>query len=386
MDGTLKGSFDKPESLVVVGSLQPLNAMVTTPYLEKPFSSITGQINFTGNGANADLKAALEAGDIHLTGEMQNWINSSLSFKVESNNLDLDKAIPKSYQAADKAIPAVQEMQLAMKGELRCANFKLFGIKLTNLNSSFQLDDGLFKLNALSAEGYGGNINLKGNVQLTDQLPKYNMNARIRNVSIGDYLTDETSLKQVVTGKLNADVQFSAFGTEEIEIKKSLTANGKATLTNGRIKDLVTLDKLSEYSGLELYKNLQFLTVNTDFDIKEGLITIGRFELTGQALDMKLTGSLGLDYSLKLGLENRFSKSYTDGLAGTKRTTKVVKDNKGDGHLAVHIDGIVDDPSFLLDAELMGKMLGKGSNPIPDAGKTRPESEVTPTNPEGWFK
>ncbi len=352
-DAHLTGSLSDPANLHLNGSIAPDNATLYTPYLGKPFTGISGEIKLYDGSLTAGLVAKLGDGNLTLSGSMTGWASPMLDVKVTGDTMDLDKALEKAPKSGKTASTSATSPSIKCNIELqRC---KLFGIQAEDVHFASDYANSVLQIRRLTAGGYGGSMVLSGRVDLGGAIPSYTMKVDLSGIDINKYLSDETDVKDCVLGRLSAHINLTAKGTDAATVKKSLTANGTATLGSGRIKGLPPLVKLAEWSGLGVYRDLPVDSIKVGFRIADGKIAIKDGQQTGRDVDIKLAGAIGLDLVLDLKTQNIFSLQFSQNIFGTNKPTKMVRDTKGRGILAIFATGASKDPDFRLDPKTMGQ-------------------------------
>jgi len=392
IDARMAGSIYDTANLRLSGSLSPDNVILYTPYLGAPFTGISGEIKLYDSSLTAGLVAKLGDGNLTLSGSMTGWANPALDVKVTGDAVDLDKALEK----VPKGIKSAQTAQKSpsIKCDIALQRCKLFGIQTENVQFTSDYANSVLQIRQLTVGGYGGSMVLSGQVDLSGQIPSYTVMVDLSNIDINKYLSDETDVKDCVLGRLDAHCMLTANGTDAPGVKKTLAANGTASLKSGHIKELAPLIKLAEWSGLAIYRDLPVESVKVDFSISDGKITLKDVQETSRDIDMRLAGTIGLDLVLDLKVQNNFSLQYSQNTFGTNKPTKMVRDIKGRGVLAFFATGGSKDPDFRLDPKAMGQEVinadtGNVGQAIKDGQKSPPSKPQSPENdgilPRKWF-
>jgi uncharacterized protein involved in outer membrane biogenesis len=90
------------------------------------------------------------------------------------------------------------------------------------------LDDLQFKMNR-------GIHNGSASLDFSGTQPRYTLNSKLKNVDSNEFLSQNTSLKNLIYGPLSLDLDVSASGSGLDEFLKQMKGKGNLSLTNGRI-------------------------------------------------------------------------------------------------------------------------------------------------------
>src|SRR5262249_40951480 len=115
--------------------------------------------------------------------------------------------------------------------------------KVRMRNKLLDLDDLQFKMNHGIHTG-------RASLDFTGARPRYTLNSKLKNVDSNEFLSQNTSLKNLLYGPLSLDLDVSAGGSEFNEFLKEMKGKGNLSLVNGRITSFDLMEKIAMFSKL----------------------------------------------------------------------------------------------------------------------------------------
>jgi uncharacterized protein involved in outer membrane biogenesis len=196
--------------------------------------------------------------------------------------------------------------------------------------------------------------------------PRYSFVSKLRDVDANEFLSQNSSLKNVVYGKFSSDLDIKGEGTGFDEIAKQLKGGGKVTLVNGRITSFNLKEQiamLGKLTGLETgTAGTEFEDLISDFTISNGRVSTSALHMRLQGTALRATGSLGLDksadYQISVELPSSVSKKYT----GSNQLLNMASatffaNEKGNIVLPLRMTGMITSPRFALDTKIVQENL-----------------------------
>ncbi len=188
---------------------------------------------------------------------------------------------------------------------------------------------------------------------------KFTTDFTASQIEANDFLSRFTSFEDHLFGKLNLTASFSGTGNELGDIRKSLFASGKATITDGKLLNWELLNKLGSYLKVKTFKEEQIRTLRNSFRIDKGRVWFDDFSAATKSGDFELTGSLGLDGSLDYQLTAVLSPELSSSFAALGDLSDYLKNDQGRVVLDINVKGSAKSPEFYLDPSRAEEKLKK---------------------------
>ncbi|MBN2861898.1 MAG: hypothetical protein JXN62_01975, partial [Bacteroidales bacterium] len=124
-------------------------------------------------------------------------------------------------------------------------------------------------------------------------------------------------------------------------VKKSITAEGKYTLSNGALVDFEPIKALSAFISLSELSNISFEELKNDFFIRNNNVYIPQMEVKSSAADLSINGKHDFDnnyeYHIKILLSEMLSKKFRKPKTNTTEFGAVKDDGLGRTSLLLKI-------------------------------------------------
>ena len=128
--------------------------------------------------------------------------------------------------------------------------------------------------------------------------PRYTFNSKLRDVDANEFLTQNSSLKNLFYGKLSSDIDLQGSGSGFDEISKQLKGGGKVTVTKGKITSFNLSEQvalLGKMTGLNVGQGgTEFEDLVSEMTIADGRVTTNAMHFRASGMALKVRGSLGL--------------------------------------------------------------------------------------------
>ncbi len=195
-----------------------------------------------------------------------------------------------------------------------------------------------------------------------------------------DFLKAE-NLAGTLSGSLSVLLPMDAFLKPEI---KSLTAEGKYTVTNGALINFDPVKRLSSYIKLSELENISFETLKNDFFIRNNFLYIPQMDVKSSAVELSVNGKHSFDndyvYHVKMLLSEILSKKFRKGRSFQSEFGPVEDDGLGRTSLLLKIESKGEDVKVGYDVKA-------AVSEIKNNIKEEKKSLKTILNEEyGWFK
>ncbi len=202
--------------------------------------------------------------------------------------------------------------KLVLKGNMKVGKMKVHGGNFSNLALDVAGRNGIFTLNSLGMDLYEGNIAGTGKLNVQKNTPVTALDVTMQNVQIGPLLKDFAQ-KDIIEGRLKAEVNVNMQGDSADLIKQSLNGKGDLLFRDGALigLDLAQLVRTIK-QGFTLEQQgerpkTDFAELHAPFTITNGLVdtsgttlqspfiranVTGTANLASEALDMKIKPTL----------------------------------------------------------------------------------------------
>ncbi len=321
-----------------------------------PFENLTGKVFFDGQKIKiGKVKGTLGGDAFEIKGQWEGFTSPSVKFEVESDGIDLDAALPDEDERASMAgrgelPPGLPGDDLRLGGHVRFKECTLFGVKATKLESEFNYSNKMLNLTKLNFKAYEGEVRSEATIYL-ERTPRYTFNVTARDVRLGVYLTDNELLEDALTGKVSADVVFTAEGTDPATVKRTFGGKGILEYEKGKVTNVKVLEELAKWSGVAYFDPLQVSSLDTMVNAGAGVLSTDDFTLKNPNLEARVTGIVNLTSDLNLRAAVTFEKRATDALIAGGEVVSIVRGPDDRGHLNFIIEGTWAEPSFRLDMD-----------------------------------
>lgn len=384
------------------GQAELNNAQVKTVILKVPMDVRTVQLKFTGTSASIGALAASLAGS-NLDGRLQvsDFSAPLLTFALHVDKLDLAKldqiinmAEAPAKNAANKEAPwlpagAAARLSLLEQGvvlaapaatpagdplaalDIRDSSVAIDQVVydqllLKQVSSRVRMRNKLLELQDLKFQMNQGTHLGAASFDFNGAKPRYTFTSKLKDVDANEFLSQNSSLKNVFYGRFSSDMDLKGEGSGFDEIVKQLKGGGKLTLVKGRITSFNLTEQLAllgKLTGLEFGKagtDIEDLVSN--FTIQDGRVSTTAMHVRLPGLAVRATGTFGLDktadYQLLAELPAATSKKYEDAsqLANLAAAT-FFKNENGNIVLPLRMTGIITNPRFALDTKVVQENL-----------------------------
>ena len=383
---------DKP-----VLSLQGQSALsgskVQTALLKAPMEVHHLQLQFTGQSASIPSLSASFAGS-KLGGKLQinNFEAPTLQFALNADRLDLSKleqmintgegaapAKPVSVPAAKtpdsgppgakttpskpKPAPAVQDPlgRLTVRDSSVAVDTVSYdNLRLTKVSSKIQMKNRVVQLQDLKFNMNQGTHSGSASFDLNGAQPRYTFNSKLRDVDANEFLTQNTSLKNLLYGKLSSDIDLQGTGSGFDEISKQLKGGGKITVAKGAITSFNISEQvalLGKLTGINVGQGgTEFEDLVSELTIADGRVTTNAMHFRASGMALKVRGSLGLDrsadYQISAEVPAALSKKNPNQFLNLANAT-FFQNESGNVVIPLRMTGDIARPRLSLDMQMV---------------------------------
>jgi AsmA protein len=336
----------------------------------KALSSVALKLNLKGTPQDVSISnGVLDLDDSKLTFAVsaKEFSKPDVKFDLNLDKIDMDRYLPPSSekkpgQAEKKAAAPASEKKktdysplrkLVLEGTIRAGEIRAHGAKIQDLNMKITGKNGLFLLDPLALKLYEGDMTSKGAFDVREDIPKSNMELRIKQVQVGPLVRDLMK-KDVIEGAVKADMDIRMEGDDPDRIKRTLNGKGDLLFNDGAI---VGIDLAGMVRNVEATFGLaekgaekprtDFSELHAPFTITNGLVHTPQTSMNSPLLRVLVAGDAHL---VKESLDFRVEPKVVTTIKGqgdTKQRSGIM--------VPVLISGTFSEPKFRPDLEGMLK-------------------------------
>ncbi|MGB7061613.1 MAG: AsmA family protein [Candidatus Zixiibacteriota bacterium] len=358
------GKIKQSEKMSFSGRVDLKKVEVATPALGVPVRNLDGTISFKESDVDIPgLSLSMGKSSLSLKGKAYGAIpyllspergKPLLSFNLDSPFLDLDEILPVSKEDEKKGEAAAKGSiplpDINASGQVSIQKLIFRKVELTNVSSKVNLVDGVLTFDNAAAKVYSGSVNGKvtSDLRNMDQT-EFDMDLNASQIEANDFLSRFTGFDDHLFGKLNLEATFSGKGNRLEDIRRTLSANGRANFAEGKLIGWALLDSLASFLQIKGLKEQQIRTLKNSFRIADARVWFDDLSVSTKDGDFSLVGSLGLDGSLDYALTAVLSSELSLRFDALGDISDYLKNEQGRAVLDLKIGGTAKKPKFSLD-------------------------------------
>ena len=396
LDVHAQGPIKNSAAMNFSGNGQISNASLKPPELTQPLNVKNAALQFTQNSMSINNLAA-SIGGTNATGSatIRNFQAPQVQFTLAADKLSVTELqqimgtapaqqpqqkkaslsiIPTAWGAPAKQPSIITRMTGG--GDVTIGTVLYDQLVLQNLRSHVTLNNGIIRLNPLTASLYGGQENGSIEVDMRQPQTMYNVNMRLQGVDSNKLLSSMSNVKDTLYGLLAANTQASfASVPSGNDIARTLNGHLSLNLHDGK---LAKVDLLQQLSAIGKFQSMgrtaeNFTKLNQlsgDFDIRNGVATTNNLKALIDGGTVAATGAVNLvDQGVNMQVTAVLSKSYSQqvggtGIGGIMQTALANKN--GELVIPVTVSGTFQDLHFAPDVSKLAQM--KMQNLLPSFG------------------
>jgi len=357
------GPLNSRSPLSFAGNGALRNASIRLPSLTKPLEIASTDFRFEANSAVLSGIAA-KLGTSNISGDcrISNFSRPVVDFNLASDRISIDevRALFKDdpNQAGDS--PA----RMTASGSLKAATVQVAELTLTQLTATANYRDGHLVLNPLSASLYGGRHSGSMDIDMRPAKPIYSINSHLERIESGSLLAAVTSLKGIVSGPMNSNLNLNFSPGDPIDLARSLNGKINLNFAQGRIASFSLINELgrvAKFLGFDSGENFtQFTSLTGDLDLKNGQASTQNLKLDLANLTASITGNMNLaDQTLDLKLVSLLDKRFSEQVGGNRIggfMTAALANSSGNLMIPASIKGTFAKPLIAPDPAAIAKL------------------------------
>ena len=362
------------------------NATLKMPSLTKPLQIKNSDIRFSQNSASLQ-NVAVSLGQTNAGGTitLKNFAAPQVQFALNADKVNVAelqqdfaatpaqpakrasnfwRLVPEA-NAQTKAGPSMLT-KMTGGGTVAIGMIQYDDLVLNNVHSNVTLDQGLIKMNPVTADLYNGKENGSITIDMRPAQPVYTVNLKTDKVDANKLISSVSDVKQTIYGLLASNVNASFSASSATSIARSLNGNMAINLTNGRLMNLDLLHELASvgkfmgnsFGAPKNFTDLVQLTGN--FDVKNGLAQTNNLKAVIDGGTLAAAGLVNLaDQSLNLHVTAVLNKAISQQVGGTQVggfMNTALANNQGELVLPVIVTGTFQHPQVAPDVQQIAKM------------------------------
>lgn len=343
----------------------------------KAKSTLNGKGHISQNDIDIIMDINLEDEQVHTEADIKSYMQSpNATLNINSKSLNIDKLLavvsglptkPEKSKVTESKTNKSKEIiadslpkGLIANGTVKVDKAVYRKITTNDFALKFNLSKGILTVQELSARAYSGKVDSNLTVDLNQPGLSYNGSLGLQSVQAGD-LSSAIIQKTagMLTGSLQAAMNFTGAGTSWDELKNVLKADGSYTITDGGIKGTPVSSSISTLLGLQELNNISYKNISGTVKIVDGGKVKIKSSLQGDNLNAETEGIIGLDGSLNLPLTLHLSPAMSEKLKSRAAFTKYLADDQGGSTLNLKLTGNLTHPKPTLDTKGVQQQLEK---------------------------
>jgi AsmA protein len=262
---------------------------------------------------------------INFNARLAEFSRPDISFEADLDRINIDRYLPpKTDKKSAAAGGAGQEGQtmpgapkpggtsdkkksdytslrrLVLDGKVKAGEVTVSKAKLSNILMTLRGKDGVLRVEPLQIDLYGGNLDLNGNLNVSQNVPRSTVRLQLKNVQAGPLLKDQGQ-KDFLEGTTDADGNLSFSGDDAETVKRTLNGNGDLRFSNGAIKgiDLVAMIQnvraaFGKGQAMPAGSQTDFTELWVPYKINNGVVDTSQAKLESHVLDVLVVGKANL--------------------------------------------------------------------------------------------
>src|SRR5437660_3463504 len=389
LDVQAQGPTKNPSALNFNGSGKLQNASLKVPSLTKPVQIRNSDLRFSQNSVILQNVAA-SLGQTNTTGALtlKNFAAPQVQFTLNADKVNVAElqqmfvSTPTKRASVDHGfwsiIPAANAepatapepsmlTKMTGSGTVGVGTVQYDDLVLNNVHTNVGLDHGLVHLNPVTADLYGGKETGTITVDMRPAQPVYTVNMKTDKVDANKLISSVSSVKQMLYGLLNSNVNASFSSTSADAIARGLNGNVALNLTNGKLANLDLLHELASVgkflgggpaTAAKGFTNLVQLSGN--FDVKNGVAQTNNLKAVIDGGTLAAAGLVNLaDQSLNMHLTAVLNKGMSQQVGGTQIggfMNTALANNQGELVMPVIVTGTFQHPQIAPDVQQLAQM------------------------------
>lgn len=374
---SLNGKIRIPTSIKAEGKLEFQNVGIATVASANPVKNLNGTININNQIIDSkQLEMDIGNSDMKIAFTLKNYIalmtekaeagkpsalitlNSKQLFTADIIGVEKKEVEPAAGKKAEPILfPNIDIYAKVSIGKLVMEKFDF-----TNVRGSLSIVDGVVNLQGLSLNAFTGNIITKGMIDMRKpHLKPFNLELDIVGVEGNLLLSKFTSFGENIFGKLTMNTKMKGQLDDTLGLMpQTLSGEGKVQIFDGKLTGYPVMQKISDFTGLDELRQINFKNWSNTFDISDGRINLQDLKISALNSDISMKGYQAFDGSLAydIGLKLPATLSEKLKVGGTmNQLVNVFKDKDGRFLLPLLVGGSLTKPVVSLNTKEQKRQL-----------------------------
>jgi len=183
-------------------------------------------------------------------------------------------------------------------------------------------------LHNMSVNLLGGHLTTQGGLTTGSQAPPFDGKVVLQGVQLGPIMEAMGNDRVLISGTTASELALHGAGFSMPDLTKTLEGTGHAVIKDGKIEGINLLKEafaLLKAVGVtqDIGNATVFSTIETNFRIKSGIITVERLLMDSHDFQATGTGTIGFDKTLNLKANLNLSEALSAKIAGSSPYAKM---------------------------------------------------------------
>jgi hypothetical protein len=195
------------------------------------------------------------------------------------------------------------------RGSLQIGNGLVAGVVFDNLQASVSVVNRIVSSDSLTCDLFGRTADIDVVVDLNDLLmPEFDLDYVGAGIEVNDFLTGLTRFADHLYGRMDVQATFKGRGLLRDEILSSLTVDGKAKLSDGKVVNLNVADVFVSWFGIDALEHGEFDDLQTDFSVENRSLQFNPLTIKAGKLVYQIEGTVDFDGGFDCRVTRTLSK------------------------------------------------------------------------------
>ena len=414
-DVSIEGKIKLPQGIKADGSVEFQNVSMLTASSAKPLNNLNGTITFNNQLIESkQLSMNIGQSDLNLTFVMNNYLGlvledsakigrkPSASLTLTSKQLRTVDLMPvESKSPTGSAKKKSQDKQggflpgFDIDANVNIDKLATEKFEFNNAHGAVSISNGIINLKNFSVNAFQGNILSKGTLDVRDLKKRpFDLDLEIVGVESNSILSKFTSFGNNIFGKFSMNTKIKGDLNDTLGLNtKTLAGDGKVQIFDGKLLGFPLTTKLSEFTGINELREVNFKNWVNAFTIADGRVNIKDLKVNAGSTDFFVNGSHGLDGSMTYNLTTKLPSSVSDRikLSGVgSQLLQFFKDKDGRINLNFDVTGMTASPTLKLNTKAQEEMakqsLEQAKQKLLEQGKKKVGDDLQKKVDEGLKK
>ncbi|HET9326658.1 MAG TPA: AsmA-like C-terminal region-containing protein, partial [Candidatus Eisenbacteria bacterium] len=368
-----QGQAKDPGTFGLEGRAELAQVSVEAPTLPKKVEKIQAEIQFSPSHA-AVRRFIMHAGKssvgldatvarpLALMAEIGKTEPAEVDFDLRSPYLDLAELLP--VTPGSPVLPNARG-----HGRVTIGRLKKDKLDVSQVNAQIALTPGVMQAGSYSFNGYGGAVNGSARFDVANpKSPGFKVKAKVDSVDADHLLSTWTGARGWLHGQLDSELDLAGAGGTPDEVKRTLTAIGKALMTEGTIGPGPALNAVASTLGIPAFKEIRLRDLKMPFRVEHGMFMTDNVTLEGKTGKWQAVGGVSfdgkLDYAVSVTLPPEIASQLQTKSAFA---AGALSDPQGNLIVDLRVTGPAAAPKVRVDTQaIKDRLMGKASQALSD--------------------